>query len=486
MISSTIYLVGLGVNDGSPLKEFWGAPKGTLVARTMRHPGMASIPQGWHVEDAEERLEGTNFEEACEDLQTLIIGAASSGPVMYATPGDIREDPYARAMAERLEKAGLSVIRRFSSSVISSLLDLMSDSRDGIRMLHPWSSDLCFASPLPTLVLGAYGPKGLESVLEALADPTIRNGLKVVSTWTSPRLTVLPQGEIPHDFQAIALLIPPNVGGHSGVLEPLMRIVARLRAPGGCPWDREQTHQSLRRYAVEEVYEVIEAVQERDMNKLCEELGDLLLQVALHASLAQESGDFGIGDVVTAICRKMVRRHPHVFGTDKVSDSEDVLRRWKDLKRKERSESGSESLLSNLPQGWPALMLAEKVQKTASEVGFDWERIEGARDKIMEEILEIEEARGLSQKRVEEEVGDLLFSVVNLARFLEVQPEMALNEAVNRFAWRFRHMEAEAFRLGRDLRNMSLHEMDELWERSKIEAKRGVPCQWDQGDDGTF
>lgn len=249
------------------------------------------------------------------------------------------------------------------------------------------------------------------------------------------------------------------------LFDELVRVMARLRAPDGCPWDREQTHRSLRPYLLEEAYEALEAVEEEDWARLCDELGDVLLQVVFHAQLASERGDFGIEDVCEKIVTKLKRRHPHVF-SDQVADTPDeVIDRWEKLKRQEEGYRERESAVDGTPASLPALQRAYKLQKRAARVGFDWDEIAGPRAKVEEELREVDEA---GAAEAEDEIGDLLFAVVNLARFMNVEPEGALRRANERFIRRFRSVERQAGG-SEQLRGMNLEEMDRLWERAKVE-----------------
>ncbi len=245
--------------------------------------------------------------------------------------------------------------------------------------------------------------------------------------------------------------------------DELVAVMARLRAEGGCPWDREQTHRSLRPYLLEETYEALEALDQEDWDRLADELGDVLLQVVFHAQLAAECGRFDIGDVCAGIVRKLRHRHPHVFGEAQVDGSAEVLERWEKLKRHEEGYEQRSSVLDGVPRQLPALQRALKVQKRAARVGFDWPDAQGPRQKIAEELAELDRAE---PDQREHEVGDLLFAVVNLARWLEVEPESALRAAVARFERRFRAMEQAAG--GSDgLRQLTLPQMDELWDEAK-------------------
>ena len=270
--------------------------------------------------------------------------------------------------------------------------------------------------------------------------------------------------------------------------QKLVGVMARLRAPGGCPWDREQTHATLRTYLIEEAYEVLDAMECGDDVKFAEELGDLLLQVLFHAQLAQEDGRFTIADVVREIYEKMIRRHPHVFGIKRAKTAADVLKNWEKIKEQERKEGKKEkkeekaaSVLDGVPRTLPALLQANQLTRKAARIGFDWENVEGILAKLTEETLELRAALendadgGVPQRReagaalqnIEGEVGDILFVAVNLARFLELDPEIALKKTSEKFSRRFREMERVARERGTTLAEVPREEMEGLWEKAK-------------------
>jgi MazG family protein len=246
----------------------------------------------------------------------------------------------------------------------------------------------------------------------------------------------------------------------------LQEIVARLRAPDGCPWDREQTHTSLRPLLVEECYEVLDAIERSDDANLREELGDVLLHIAMHAQMASERGAFSLEEVAITVCEKMIRRHPHVFGDKLAADSDAVLRQWEQIKRVEKG--GVAGVLDNLTASLPALLKAQTAQKKASRVGFDWPDIEPVFAKFSEEIAEVREAIAENDPSgLESEVGDLLFTAVNLARKLGVDAETALAGSTNRFISRFQGIERELEAGGRKVAETPLDELDRLWEKMK-------------------
>ena len=249
-------------------------------------------------------------------------------------------------------------------------------------------------------------------------------------------------------------------------VKDLEEIVRILRAPGGCPWDAEQTHQSIRRNFLEAAYEAVEASDEGSPEHLEEELGDVLLQVVMHARMEQEAGRFDLDGVADGICKKLIYRHPHVFGDVAVSGTGEVLSNWEALKRKEKGQATNTDALEAVARALPALWRAEKVQKKARKAGFDWPDVSGALDKLSEELEELKTAAA-EGTNVAEELGDLLFSAVNAARFLKVDPEDALNGATDKFIGRFRKVEAQAAAQGKAMEDMSLEELDALWERAK-------------------
>jgi tetrapyrrole methylase family protein/MazG family protein len=267
---------------------------------------------------------------------------------------------------------------------------------------------------------------------------------------------------------------PPNASGIW--FQKLVAVMARLRAPGGCPWDREQSHASLRTYLIEEAYEVLEALDAHDDEKFSEELGDLLLQVLFHSQIAAEDKRFDIVDVIREIHDKMIRRHPHVFGNKNAKDSAEVLRNWDIIKAEERRKKGTtapekdapESILHDVPRSLPALLQGFQLTRKAARVGFDWHNIDGIFNKLQEESEELRAALKLGKSSdIESELGDILFVAVNLARFLKIDPEIAMNQANAKFSRRFREMERIAHQQGTTFGKVPRPEMETLWEDAK-------------------
>ena len=250
----------------------------------------------------------------------------------------------------------------------------------------------------------------------------------------------------------------------------LKKLIAVLRAPGGCPWDIEQTHESIRRNFIEEVYEVAEAIDEGSPEHLREELGDVLTQVVFHAGIEEDAGRFDLDDVADAVCRKLIMRHPHVFGTARAENSAEVLKNWDDIKRAEKKQKTVASSMDAVAKSLPALWRAEKIQSKAAKVGFDWPDASGALYKLREEMGELEEAVGEGGD-IQGELGDLLFAAVNAARLLGIDPEEALGRSSDKFTSRFTFMEQAASAMGRSLTDMTLDEMEELYEQAKDREK---------------
>lgn len=246
--------------------------------------------------------------------------------------------------------------------------------------------------------------------------------------------------------------------------QEFIHTIARLRDENGCPWDREQTHESLKRYLIEESYEVIDAIDSGSDDKLCDELGDVLLQVVLHAQIAAEDGRFAIDDVVRNVNQKMIRRHPHVFGDDEITTSREVLGRWESIKAQEK-DAGEQRRIMSVNRNLPALMLAQKVQEKAARVGFDWPDIQGPWDKLSEEIGELKEAANREQKS--EELGDCIFALVNIARFMDLDAEDSLRHCVEKVIARFNFMEDEIEKQGRKFTDFDLEKLDKLWDEAK-------------------
>lgn len=253
----------------------------------------------------------------------------------------------------------------------------------------------------------------------------------------------------------------------------LIEIVAKLRSPNGCPWDQKQTHESLKRYLLEESYELFEAIDKQNTEEIKDELGDVLLQVLLHAQIKAEQNEFTIDDVLTNLSNKLIRRHPHVFADVQANTPEEVIVTWDSVKKQERANAERTSVLDGVPSVFPALMKAEKVQNKASKVGFDWNETSEVLEKVYEELSELEEAILLEDlDKLQEELGDLLFATVNLGRFLKVDPELALQRGTTKFITRFKLLESYAKEKNLILTELNLDELNELWDDAKNQLRK--------------
>jgi tetrapyrrole methylase family protein/MazG family protein len=255
---------------------------------------------------------------------------------------------------------------------------------------------------------------------------------------------------------------------HPTEIEKLLAIMGQLRSDHGCPWDKQQTMETLKPFVIEEAYELIEAIDSGDRARVCEELGDLLLQIVFLSQIGSEEGAFGFEDVAQEINEKMLRRHPHVFGEESAENAEEVLHRWEQIKQKEKRGRERRSILEGIPHALPSLLKAHRLQDRAARVGFDWEHLSEVLEKVEEELHEFKSAlEEKDETEIEWELGDLLFAIVNLSRFIKISPEDALRKTISRFIGRFQYIEEYAARQGVELHTLSLEEMDRIWQKAK-------------------
>ncbi|MBO4383858.1 MAG: nucleoside triphosphate pyrophosphohydrolase [Clostridia bacterium] len=312
------------------------------------------------------------------------------------------------------------------------------------------------------LVLTEYYPDEYEALFALPAPDGSGYEVKPVKLYELDRQTA-------YDAASV-LIVPPkrdlDLPRHS--VEGLMQLMRTLRAPGGCPWDAEQTHESLKKTLLEECWEVIDAIDRNDPDDLCEELGDLLMQIAFHVVIEEERASFTLRDVATGITNKMIFRHPHVFGSVHVDSSDDVLKNWEILKKEEKHQSSVASAMDSVPKSFPPLLRAYKIQKKAADVGFDWSSAEEALPKVHEEADEVLSAiRGNDADQIADEVGDLFFAAVNVARLKKIDPDLALTSSTDKFEKRFKLTEELIRKDGKSFKDMTLAEMDEYWEKAK-------------------
>ena len=427
-----------------------------------------------------------------------LVQAAGQGPLVYAARGYPLQDPSiitllqestARDIAFRLA-AGLAPAmpggtQRSSLEIETALHSIpareaigygvASTAEQGLQALWTGLSSRLLNAQVPLLIEGRITAAELEQIaawlLTRYPDTHAVSLLyedPETEALTARVVTLAQLDTVPDTGQAraVAALYVPPLASLDDVRAPntLGYIAARLRAPDGCPWDREQTHASLTPYMIEEAYEAVDAIERDDDDDMVEELGDVLLQVVLHSQLAEEAGRFNLADVAEEVNRKLVRRHPHVFGDIEVSGSSEVLRNWEQIKRVEKGERRA-SVLDGIPPALPALLLAQTVSRKAAKVGFDWPDAGGALDKVREEIAEVKAATTDEERR--EELGDLFFALTSVCRHLGVDAEDALRAAVRKFSSRFRRVEADAQARNLDLTALSVPELDVLWDAAK-------------------
>jgi tetrapyrrole methylase family protein/MazG family protein len=478
-MTAKIVIVGLGPGGAALLtqeaREALSAAREVWV-RTARHPCVGELAEiAWKPMDSfYEKEDDFSAVYAAITAEVLRLAQRPEG-VCYAVPGSPRvgESTVPQILRGAKERGLEARVVEGLSFLEPSLAALGLDALDGLYVSDAVDLAARHHPPFPpsahALVAQLYsralaGEVKLTLMNQYPEEHPVRlihaAGAEEQSVEDLPLHEIDRSGRIAH---LTTLYVPPI----PGALEEFQETIARLRAPEGCPWDREQTHLSIRGNLLEEAYEVLEALDREDPRALAEELGDLLLQILLHAQIATEGGEFRMADVVAGIDAKIHRRHPHVFGAVKVEGVGQVLRNWEEIKAEERGgkEKGGKGLFDGVPLALPALEQAVSYQKRAARVGFDWPTIEGVKAKVAEELQELDEARDADER--EHELGDVFFAVVNLARWLKVDAESALRRSNARFRERFGHMEAAAERIGKPIKDMTLEEMDALWEEAK-------------------
>jgi tetrapyrrole methylase family protein/MazG family protein len=480
--SGGITLLGLG--PGSPhllTRQAWLTLQeaGEVYLRTRQHPAVAGFPPGLELHSFDDLYTGANtFEDVYAKIveKVLELGRRPQG-VIYAVPGHpFVAEATAPEIARRARQEGLALHIVEGLSFLEPLVSALGiDPFPQAALIDALELGELHMPPFPTsvpaIVAQIYSPQVASDVKLTLTTlyPDEHPVTLVHAAGTDhPIVEELPLHQIDrsqHIGLMTALYLPP-LGRETG-FEAFLEVIAHLRAPNGCPWDREQTLHSLRPSLLEETYEVLAAIDEDDAPALREELGDLMLLILMLTQIASEEGDFDIGGVLAGIHTKIVRRHPHVFGELAVNGTQDVLQNWEKLKAQERLANGKSeaSLLDGIGKTLPALVQAEQYQQRANHVGFDWTEIEGVWRKVQEELGEVRSAADADARAAE--IGDLLFSVVNLARWYQVDSESALREANLRFRRRFVAIEQAARQQGRDLSDLSLDEMDAIWQAAK-------------------
>lgn len=478
-----ITLLGLGPGNPDQLtREAWDVLSSAdeVWLRTRQHPTVNALPPSVNLHSFDELYEnGESFEQVYDTIieKVLELGRRPDG-VIYAVPGHpfvaettcpkiarlARDEGLATVIVE-----GLSFLEpTFSALGLDpyprlTLFDAMELSMAHIPVFPP---------DVPALIAQIYSrlvASEVKMTLTAIYPDEHPVRLVHAAGTKDELIEELKLYEIDrseHTGLLTSLFVPPLGEGTS--FESFQEIVAHLRAPDGCPWDREQTHESLRTHLMEEAYETLDALDSGDFGAIREELGDLLLQIVLHSQIASEEGEFTVNAVIKGIYDKIVRRHPHVFGEVQLDGVKGVLQNWEKLKEAERKDNGKKEkgLLDGVPLALPALSQSQEYQDRAARVGFDWPLVDGVLDKILEEVKEIK--RATNEEELSEELGDLFFVLVNLARWKKIDAESALRETNLKFKRRFAYVERGAKQQGRSLSDMTLDEMDALWDEAKL------------------
>jgi tetrapyrrole methylase family protein / MazG family protein len=492
---AAITVVGLGSGDESQLTlGIWNKLNGagssdvSIRMRTDQHPVVQALRERGVVMESFDDIYETesSFDQVYERIaERLMEEALSEGKeIVYAVPGHpMVAEATVQLLRERCEKRGVSLqVLGGESFLDQTFVRLGLDPIEGFTLLDGTSLKSDTINPrVHTIVAQVYDQLTASEVKLTLMEKFPDDYMVVVGhalgVAGQERIDRVPLYELDRlsGYGNLSLVWIPKAEDeldrvHNRSFEQLHRIVETLRSPGGCPWDIEQTHSSIRNNLIEETYEVLETIDDDDPQGMREELGDLMLQVMLHSQMEAEEGTFTVYDVIESLNEKLIRRHPHVFGERQASDAGEALQNWQSIKDEEKRAKGidpeEQSVLSGIPRDLPGVMTAWRLQKKAAKVGFDWERIEDVYAKIQEELVELQEA-GHDHESVSNELGDVLFAVVNLARFLKVDPEEAVSLTNRKFIRRFRYMEEQLRLNGKQIDQTDIQELENLWQQAK-------------------
>ena len=476
-----ITVVGLGPGNGRLLtREAWEVltSAGTVYFRTKRHPAVDDLPVSITRESFDHLYDSADtFEEVYSQIVQELLAMGADADIVYAVPGHpfVAESTVTR-LVKAAKEANVSIrIVEGLSFVEPSLTALSVDALNGLQLFDAIELAAYQYPPLnadvPVLLAQVYSRRvagELKLGLTAVYPDEHPVTLIHAAGFDQQKVEQIPLYAIdrsPHIDHLTSLYIPPLP--QPSDLQALAETVGVLRAPGGCPWDQEQTSQSLRNGFLEEASEVLDAIDNDDPVNLCEELGDMLYHIVMQVQIAQEGGDFTLADVIGGIDRKLKFRHPHVWGDVDVADSDEVVKNWEELKKVEKGKLPSDSLLNGIPIALPALARSQKVQDRVRKVGFDWPSIDGVYGKLQEEILEVQEAITPAEKL--DELGDVLFVAVNLASWLGVDAESALRGATQKFSRRFQKIEELLTKRGEKIEGLDIAVLEEAWQEIKRE-----------------
>lgn len=478
-----ITVVGLGAGDLAqmPLGIYQLLKNSErLFLRTKEHPVIKELERegvSYHSFD-EIYVQNEQFADVYASIVDQLLIEAKKAPLVYAVPGHpfVAEETVQRLLAKGKDE-GIEIIIAGGQSFLDAMFTALTiDPIDGCQILDGTNLKKEMIQIRNHLIIcqvyDSYIASEVKLTLMELLPDDYEVTIVTAAGQAGERVEKVPLYELDRKTEMnnlTAVYVPP-VKDETILykdFERLREIIRTLRGPNGCPWDKKQTHESLKRYLIEETYEVLEAIDEQDDNHLVEELGDVLLQVMLHAQIGEDEGMFSIDDVIKTLTEKMIRRHPHVFGTNQVDTAEEVIKNWEEIKREEK-KSEQTSLLDDIPKGLPALQRAYELQKQAAKVGFDWNDPAPIWMKLQEELAEFfTELKNDDHEKLKKEFGDILFVLVNLGRYYEILPEESLHITNAKFKKRFLYIENEARKQGKKLEEMTLDEMDQLWDEGK-------------------
>ncbi len=494
-MSAQITIVGLGSGDVDQLtigifRKLEQAEK--LFVRTKDHPALEALQVDFVTFD--DVYESKNsFPEVYAEIANRLLQAAVEGldteEIIYAVPGHpMVAEKTVQILREQGQVLNITVnVLGGESFLDEAFTRLGFDPIEGFQLLDAAQLNAQLLQPQLHTVIGqvydTFTASDVKlSLMELYPDDfevIVCHYLGVQGKEIIERTPVY-ELDRTENYGNLSLIYVPRTEDEqirNRTFARLHEIVAILRSPGGCPWDQEQTHQSLRQNFIEETYEVLETIDDDDPEHMQEELGDVLLQIMLHAQIEEETGAFTVYDVIESLNQKLIFRHPHVFGDREANDAQTALQNWDAMKVEEKKLKGTldvaASLLDGVPRDLPALLTAYKIQKKAAKVGFDWENIEGAFAKMDEEILELKEAVREGHPALDQqlELGDVLFCAVNIARFIDADPEQSLALVNRKFKQRFQYIEQSLHTQGKDIRSMTLEELDQLWDEAKLQNK---------------
>lgn len=482
----TVVGLGAGDIDQLPLGIYKTLKSSSrLFLRTKEHPVIRQLEEeGIQYESFDSIYEAhDSFDEVYENIVQKLVSLSESGPIVYGVPGHpLVAEKTVQLLLERQKSGQLSLDIKGGQSFLDPLFTAVGlDPIDGFQLLDGTSLTKEEIQPTQALIIGQVYDAFIASEVKLTLMEIYPDDFEVVLVTAAGTKEEVVQNVPLYELDRVTSLnnltsvYVPKVKDEEILYKQFSSFrhtIATLRGPNGCPWDQKQTHETLKRYLIEETYELLDAINNDDVDGIMEELGDVLLQVMLHAQIGEDEGYFNIDEVIETINEKMIRRHPHVFGDISVEDADEVVSNWEQIKREEKLERETQSLLDSVAKSLPSLSRALHLQKKAGKVGFDWQDDAPMWAKIEEEIgeLKVELKKDRNEKKAMQEFGDLLFALVNIARYYAIEPEDALHATNEKFYRRFGFIEEKVKSKGKEMTDLSLEELDAIWEEAKREG----------------